>query len=129
MTFERLVLIDDNETDNFFHRIALKKAGFEGAVQVFERPGEGLAYLLQDPMEVPTCVFLDINMPGMSGFEVAQTLMERLQPKARFRLLILTSSNWTDDRLRVEAIPLVKGFLVKPLTAEMVRAVMAEQVI
>lgn len=128
MTFERMVLIDDNETDNFFHCIALKKAAFAGEVHVFERPAEGLEFLLQDPMEIPTCVLLDINMPGISGFEVAQTLLERLRPKAAFRLLMLTSSNWTDDRLRAEAIPLVKGFLVKPLTAEMVHAIMAEPV-
>lgn len=126
MSFERIVLIDDNETDNFFHGIALKKSSFEGEVRVFERPSEALAFLLQDPMEVSTCVLLDINMPGLSGFEVAQTLSERLRPSAAFRLLMLTSSNWSSDRQRAEAIPLVKGFLVKPLTVEMVNALMAE---
>lgn len=126
MSFERVVLIDDNETDNFFHRIALQRAGFEGEVCVFEHPSKALAFLLRDPMVVSTCVLLDINMPGLSGFEVAQTLSERLRPSAPFRLLMLTSSNWSADRQRAEAIPMVKGFLVKPLTVEMVNSIMGE---
>lgn len=117
MRTERVILIDDNETDNFFHSIALKKAGFEGEVQAFERPEEGLAFLLKDQIQVPTCVFLDINMPSLTGFDVAQALTDGLHPLAEFRLFMLTSSNWTDDRRRAEAIPLIQGFMVKPMTA------------
>ena len=124
MIFQRVVLIDDNETDNFFHRIALQKAGFAGEVLAFERPGEGLAFLLQDQITVPTCVLLDINMPVLSGFDVAQALSEGLRPQAAFKLLMLTSSNWTDDRRRAEAIGLVQGFLVKPMDAAMAKALL-----
>lgn len=116
MRFERVVLIDDSETDNFFHSIALKKAGFEGEVRAFERPEEGLAFLLKDQIQVPTCVLLDINMPALTGFDVAQALTDRLHPLSEFRLFMLTSSNWTDDRLRAEAIPLIQRFMVKPMT-------------
>jgi hypothetical protein len=42
---------------------------------------------------------------------------------------MLTSSNWTADRLRAEAIPLIEGFLVKPLTVEMVHSIMAESTV
>lgn len=116
MRFERVVLIDDSETDNFFHSLALKKAGFEGEVQAFERPEEGLAFLLKDQIQVPTCVFLDINMPQLTGFDVAQALADGLHPLSEFRLFMLTSSNWTVDHRRAEAIPLIQGFMVKPLT-------------
>lgn len=118
MWAERTVLIDDNEIDNFFHSLALKKAGFEGEVRAFERPQEGLDFLLNDQIQVPTCVFLDINMPQLTGFDVAQALADGLRPVARFRLFMLTSSNWTDDRRRAAAIPLIQGFMVKPMSAE-----------
>ena len=117
MRFERVVLIDDNETDNFFHSLALKKAGFEGEVRAFERPEEGLAFLLSDQIKMSTCVLLDINMPQLTGFDVAQVLNDELHSLSEFRLFMLTSSNWTDDRRRAEAIPLIQGFMVKPLTA------------
>ena len=116
MRTERVILIDDNETDNFFHSIALKKAGFEGEVQAFERPEEGLAFLLKDQIQVPTCVFLDINMPQINGFTVARTLAERLKPHAGFSLFMLSSSNWSADAREAKGIPLIAGFLVKPLT-------------
>lgn len=117
MRFERVILIDDNETDNFFHRLALTKAGFKGEVRAFERPEEGLAFLLKDQIQVPTCVFLDINMPALTGFDVAQALTDGLHPLSEFRVFMLTSSNWTDDRRRAEAFPLIKRLLVKPLTS------------
>lgn len=116
MRFERVVLIDDNETDNFFHSLAVTKAGFEGDVRAFERPEEGLSFLLKDQIQVPTFVFLDINMPSLTGFDVAQALTDGLRPLSEFRLFMLTSSNWTDDRRRAEAIPLIQGFMVKPMT-------------
>ena len=124
MTFQRVVLIDDNETDNFFHRIALQKAGFTGEVLAFERPAEGLAFLLEDQIAVPTCVLLDINMPVLNGFDVAQALADGLHPRSAFQLWMLTSSNWTDDRRRAEAIGLVQGFLVKPMDAAMAKALL-----
>lgn len=126
MTYERVVLIDDNETDNFFHRFALKRAGFTGELLVFERPAEGMAFLLNDQASVPTCVFLDINMPQFSGFDVAQTLDAQLKPGAPFKLLMLTSSNWSEDRRRAKSIPLIKGFLVKPLTAAAVGPLLSD---
>lgn len=117
MWAERTVLIDYNEIDNFFRSLALKKAGFKGEVRAFERPQEGQDFLLNDQIQVPTCVFPDIKMPQLIGFDVAQVLAEALRPVARFRLFMLTSSNWTDDRRRAAAIPLIQGFMLKPLTA------------
>ncbi len=115
----RVVLIDDSENDNFFHEIALRKAGFGGEILVFEGGESALAYLLQDQVAVSTVVFLDINMPGMNGFDVARTLGARLQPRAAFQLNMLTSSAWSEDKDTAQDIGLIRHYLVKPLTAEM----------
>lgn len=116
MKFQRVVLIDDNETDNFFHSLAVEKAGFKGELLVFDQPADALAYLLEDQISVPTCVLLDINMPQINGFTVARTLAERLKPHAGFSLFMLSSSNWSADAREAKGIPLIAGFLVKPLT-------------
>ena len=81
---QRVVLVDDSENDNFFHEIALRKAGFGGEIRVFEGGEGALEFLLQDQIAVSTVVFLDINMPGMNGFDVARALGARLRPKAAF---------------------------------------------
>ena len=33
---ERFILIDDNEADNVFHEIMIRRAGFKGDILVFE---------------------------------------------------------------------------------------------
>ncbi len=116
---QRVVLIDDSENDNFFHEIALRKAGFAGEVRIFETGESALEFLLQDQVSVPTVVFLDINMPGMNGFEVARALSDRLHPQAELQLNMLTSSAWSVDKATAGSIGLIQHYLVKPLTPDM----------
>ena len=77
--------------------------------------------LLQDQITVPTCVLLDINMPVISGFDVAQALSDGLRPQATFKLVMLTSSGSPRDRDRVGEIPVIQGFVTKPLLVDAVR--------
>jgi CheY-like chemotaxis protein len=121
--WHRVVLIDDSENDNFFHEIALRRAGFGGDIRIFETGEGALEFLLQDQVSVPTVVFLDINMPGMNGFEVARALGERLRPQAGFQLNMLTSSAWSVDREASASIGVVCNHLVKPLTQAMAASV------
>ncbi len=124
---QRVVLIDDSENDNFFHGIALRKAGFGGEILVFERGEVALEFLLQDQIGVATVVFLDINMPGMNGFDVARALSERLRPQAAFELNMLTSSAWSLDKATADSIALVQHYMVKPLTPDMVEGLVAQE--
>jgi CheY-like chemotaxis protein len=117
--WHRVVLIDDSENDNFFHHIALRRAGFGGEIVIFESGERALDFLLQDQVSVPTVVFLDINMPGMNGFDVARALNDRLHPQAELQLNMLTSSAWSVDQATAASIGLIQRYLVKPLTAEM----------
>ena len=119
VTFQRVVLIDDSENDNFFHERALRKAGFGGEILVFESGEPALEFLLLDQIAVPTLVLLDINMPGMNGFAVARGLSKGLQPRAAMQLNMLTSSAWSVDKVTAESIDLIHSYLVKPLTREM----------
>lgn len=122
---QRVVLIDDSENDNFFHEIALRKAGFGGDIQVFESGERALEFLVQDQVSVSTLVFLDINMPGMNGFDLARELTARLHPQAPLQLNILTSSAWSEDKATAASIHLIQHYLVKPLTKETAAALIA----
>ncbi|MBS4037584.1 MAG: hypothetical protein KGZ46_05490, partial [Hydrogenophaga sp.] len=68
---ERFILIDDNEADNVFHEIMIRRAGFTGDVLIFDNGVDALEFMRHDELRVPTCIFLDINMPMLDGFEVA----------------------------------------------------------
>ena len=125
---ERILLIDDSEADNVFHEIIIKAAGFAGELLVFDGGVKALDYLQTADLERPTRVFLDINMPGMDGFEVARRATPLLQGKPAVVLLMLTSSASPQDRERAAAISIIQGYVTKPLTVDGVRELLAAPV-
>lgn len=122
---QRFILIDDNEADNVFHEIMIRRAGFQDEVLVFESGIDALAFLHSDDLSQPTGIFLDINMPLMDGFEFARQATPLLAGKPTVVLLMLTSSGSPHDRERVSELPVIRGFVTKPLTSDMVRAMLS----
>eukprot|EP01136_Pigoraptor_vietnamica_P014397 Opistho-1_new@56547 len=94
---ERFILVDDNEADNVYHEIMIRRAGFGGDVLVFESGADALAFLKTDALSLPTCLFLDINMPLMDGFEFARQATPLLSHKPTVVVLMLTSSDAPQD--------------------------------
>lgn len=123
--FERFILIDDNDADNVFHEIMIRRAGFTGEVLVFESGPDALAFFKSDPLTRSTCILLDINMPMMSGFEMATEAAELLEGKPSAVLLMLTSSGSPADRERARSMPIIQGYLTKPVTATAIADLMA----
>jgi CheY-like chemotaxis protein len=118
---ERIILVDDNESDNVYHEIMIRKAGFTGEVLVFETGVLALDFLRSDPLTKPSCIFLDINMPMLDGFEVAEEATPLLAGKPTVLLMMLTSSGSPADRARAASLPVIQGYQTKPLTAASVR--------
>lgn len=113
------MVVDDSEADLLFARIVLERAeaGFE--VLPFESAREALAHL-QDPAAGPVdVVLLDINMPGMNGFEFLDAF-DRLPPAQRRSAVVvmLTSSPDPGDRERALAHPGVRGYITKPMSRQ-----------
>lgn len=125
MPYQRFILIDDNEADNFYHEIMIRRAGFAGDILVFESGVDALAFFRQDDLSVSTCIFLDINMPMMDGFEMAEQATPLLTDKPSWVMLMLTSSGSPADRERAGALPIIKGYITKPLDVATVQAMMS----
>lgn len=113
---ERIILIDDNDSDNVYHEIMIKRAGFAGEIVVFESGIEALRFLESTDLDIPTYIFLDINMPMMDGFEVAERAAPLLAEKRTIIMVMLTSSASPLDRERAGALEIIHGFITKPLT-------------
>lgn len=125
-----ILLIDDDRATNFLHEMVLSEMSVADEIIAVESGMEALKYLTSiegGKYPQPDLIFLDINMPVMNGWEFLEEY-EKLDKsaKARFVLMMLTTSLNPDDHETAKTLPLVSGFLSKPLTPKMVQDVLEE---
>ena len=112
----RILLIDDDPNCNFLHRRLLRKTECSDSIVVQEAGEEALHYLSTSD-EPPELIFLDLNMPGMSGWEFIEAF-KKLPPRVqeRAKVMILTSSLNPDDQERAADIDTIRGMYDKLLS-------------
>jgi CheY-like chemotaxis protein len=121
-TINLIMLIDDNPHDNFFHEREIRKTNPEGIVIVKNSGKEALDYLRSKDKETdvkPDLIFLDINMPGMNGWEFLKEyrLLDEGTKNGAIVIMLTTSSN-ADDKAKAKTYDLVFDYITKPLTKE-----------
>lgn len=122
MELDLVMLVDDSDTDNFINKRILELSGFGYRIEIKNSGKSALEYLeaMQDDEEnIPDVLFLDINMPVISGF-IFLYEFEKLpeQVKKKCQIVILTSSEDSRDVQRIMDNDLVKLYLTKPLNEE-----------
>ena len=119
-----VLLIDDNDDDNFYHRIMLSEAGVTKRIEVAETGYEALNFL-QQIEHAPELIFLDINMPRMNGWEFLERYRKlELQRKNDVVIIMLTTSLNPADEKKARSMPEISDFESKPLTADMVTKIL-----
>jgi CheY-like chemotaxis protein len=124
------MLIDDNADDNFIHERVIRKCNAAVAVVVKQTGSSALEYLKSkgrgDAMH-PSLIFLDINMPGMNGWEFLEEY-GRLDESLNSSVIVvmLTTSDNPDDRAKAHAMNVATDFHTKPLTREMLEEIMGK---
>lgn len=110
----RLLVVDDN------------KDAAESMSMLLEMWGHEVAFAYDGPSAIetaeqwrPEAVFLDIGLPGMDGYQVAERL--RALPQAKDAVLIaITGYGQEDDRLRSQRAG-IDYHLVKPVAPDALR--------
>ena len=119
-SIDLVMLVDDNDTDNFISKRIIEITKFANRVEV-KNSGQGaLEYLRSNeniPDNIPNIIFLDINMPVVDGFIFLyefDKFNERVKDKCK--IIILSSSDNKRDIDKIVNDNHVIRFITKPLT-------------
>ncbi len=122
------ILVEDSKLDAFIGEKIIQSFGAVClSLRVFVDPQEALAYILErEFMDNRTILFLDIQMPLMTGFEFIESFEERapVERQANFVINLLSSSINEKDMIRAGSFQSVHSFLNKPLRREMIQEVL-----
>lgn len=121
------LVVDDDNTSNLICKFTIQRLSKETPATLFTSPESALEYIrTEKPCQGITILFLDVNMPTMSGFEFL-TEFEKFCPdiKKHFRVYMLTSSI-EDFSAQAKEYTMVNGFLSKPMKVSYLEKITAE---
>lgn len=115
----RYIIVDDDRTNNLICEYVVRGYDPSANILTFSEPELALISLKNslkaqnsDPI---TVLFIDVNMPTMSGWEFLRNLEKITDALEKLQVYILSSSI-EDFANEKEMYPYVRGFLSKPLT-------------
>ncbi|KAF2334592.1 response regulator [Flavobacterium nitrogenifigens] len=116
---------DDDEDDRMLFMDAVTELNLPIKVQQSEDGQKLLDCLYSPQLEIPEIVFLDINMPGKSGFECLEEIRNAEDPLKHMKIIMLsTSSNIENVELSFELG--ADFYAVKPSTFHGLKSLLAE---
>jgi CheY-like chemotaxis protein len=121
-TSTHFIIIDDDSINNFICRKFIQIMVPDANVEGFTDPQEGIEHIESTyprPNAEEAILFLDINMPVLSGWDVLDKFINFPEvTKQQFKIFMLSSSVNTEDKQKASNNPMVSGFIEKPLTID-----------
>lgn len=124
------MLVDDNSDDNFFHERIIRKIGIAENIIVKFKAKDALDYLINSEASEylqPDLILLDINMPGMNGWEFIEEY-EKLDDtqKGKMVVVMLTTSINPDDSAKATNYESIARFYTKPLDRQVIEEIVED---
>ncbi len=122
-----ILLIDDDEMVNYLNKQVIDNAGCTKYLRTIDDARDALKYLrkcvnkhgYEEIYPTPELIFLDLNMPGLNGWEFLDKYREisHLLNESIIIIMLTTSMNPNDIK-QAEKCHELAGFNNKPLTMD-----------
>jgi len=128
--YKNIIVIDDDEIDIFITSTFIKNTGLGERISTFESAADALEFLTKEKEDLEKdqgLIFLDINMPEMSGFDFLEAFSGFPSSiKKAFKIILLSSSVHMKDIIKAKENSLVYKFIHKPLTGHLLMSIKAD---
>lgn len=113
-------LIDDSKASNFLHSRLLNKLDADLKIKSYQSAQLAMADLgkIDDDQQLPQIIILDINMPGMDGWDFLKEVennVSLLKKSKKIVIVMLTTSLNPDDQQRSNDSKIVRRYIKKPV--------------
>ncbi len=116
----KVLLVDDDPASNFLSKMTIVENDQTTLVDEVKNGREALEYLLSVDA-CPELILLDLNMPVIDGIEFLEIYKDYVKCKDYSKIVILTSSQRSNDKAQALNSGLVSDFIEKPLTEDTFR--------
>ena len=125
---DEIILIDDDHFTNQFNRQLIRRVLPDLPIKVFENGEDGLRYLIEaQDAQLRTLIFLDLEMPVMSGFEFLDVYENAIAYQEHYFTICLLSNHCNEVHQRLPSCSsCVLEQLPKPLTQRRLEAVVEQ---
>ncbi len=123
----KIMLVDDNPDDNFFHIREIKKVIPDVTIITRHSALDALQYLKSvksNGEELPILIFLDINMPVMNGWDFLEEF-QNLDDDVRniITIIMLSTFDNLNDVEKAKTFGSISDLIAKPLTGEKMKEI------
>jgi len=121
-----VLLLDDNGATNIIHTKFITRANCAEQILEFQSGIEALNYL-KSKADQPDLIFVDINMPIMSGWDFLEEL-EKMKGsyKNESIVVLLSTSLSAGEREKARSIKIIDAVRLKPLTIKAVQEIVTD---
>jgi CheY-like chemotaxis protein len=131
---KNIVLVDDDSISNTMNEMVIKEMGVAEEVVTCKNGQEALQFVEKSfahhskegdrPADTTNLILLDLNMPGMDGFEFLEEFskLKKADRESTPIVIILSSSSHEQDVEKAINYK-ISGYLTKPLTQAKIKAI------